>query len=152
MLGAFDPANDLDRPDLNKCPDCGCYFPDDTCPLCSKVCPEEMRAGNRKVQKKKKIKGYNERVTFIEWYHSSWFIALMLFVWPFLGIILLLTSPRNKQAKIIFIVVAVLYIVMRVLVPFAIHFFSKNADPSPDDSHNDSYTYVQEHRDHSTFT
>ena len=43
MLGSFDPEDELDRPDLNKCPDCGCYFATDNCPLCGKVCPPEMR-------------------------------------------------------------------------------------------------------------
>ena len=57
MLGAFDDDVELDRPDLNKCPDCNCFFAGDNCPICGKVCPEHMRAGNRapvKPQKKKK--------------------------------------------------------------------------------------------------
>ena len=54
MLGSFADDTELDRPDLNKCPDCKCYFAGDTCPLCGKVCPEEMRAGNRKPVKVKK--------------------------------------------------------------------------------------------------
>ena len=37
MLGSFDPEDELDRPDLNKCPDCGCYFASDECPLCGKT-------------------------------------------------------------------------------------------------------------------
>jgi hypothetical protein len=53
MLGAFD-SDEIDRPDLNKCPDCGCFFLQDTCPICGKLCPEEMRAGNRKPVKLKK--------------------------------------------------------------------------------------------------
>ena len=33
MLGAFDESNDYDRPDLNKCPDCGCFFEETRTPL-----------------------------------------------------------------------------------------------------------------------
>ena len=57
MLGSFDPEDELDRPDLNKCPDCGCYFATDNCPLCGKVCPPEMRAGARVEPKKRKKPG-----------------------------------------------------------------------------------------------
>ena len=75
MLGAFDDDVELDRPDLNKCPDCNCFFAGDNCPICGKVCPEHMRAGNRapvKQQKKKKRSSGSGRVTFVEWYHSWW--------------------------------------------------------------------------------
>lgn len=111
MLGVFDDDNELDRPDLNKCPDCGCYFKQDKCPLCGKVCPEEMRAGNRKaVKPKKKKRGSgSQRVTFVEWYHRWWFIILMLFLIPLVGIILLVTSPHKKGLKIAVIAAAVLY-------------------------------------------
>ena len=64
MLGSYD-SDELDRPDLNKCPDCGCFFAQDECPLCGKPCPEEMRAGNRKAVKVKKTKAGSERVSFI---------------------------------------------------------------------------------------
>ena len=56
MLGSFADDEELDRPDLNKCPDCDCFFASDACPLCKKICPEEMRAGNRKPVKHKKRK------------------------------------------------------------------------------------------------
>ena len=59
MLGSFADENELDRPDLNKCPDCKCYFAGDNCPLCGKPCPEEMKAGNRKPPKKEKKKPPN---------------------------------------------------------------------------------------------
>ena len=36
LLGAHD-SYELDRPDLNKCPDCGCFFDGDNCPLCGKT-------------------------------------------------------------------------------------------------------------------
>jgi len=107
-LGFFDNREELDRPDLNKCPDCQCFFSGDECPLCGKVCPEEMRAGNRKAVKPKKQKSSGSgRVTFIEWYHSWWFIVLMLFVFPIVGIVLLITSPHDKKKKIAFSAVLV---------------------------------------------
>jgi len=55
LLGSHDGGDSLDRPDLNRCPDCGCYFESEECPLCGKICPEDMRAGNRKEVKQKKI-------------------------------------------------------------------------------------------------
>ena len=114
LLGAHD-SDELDRPDLNKCPDCGCFFPQDNCPLCGKECPEEYRAGNRKKVKPKKHKNSSGRVTFVEWYHRWWFIAIMTFVMPVVGIVLLITSPHKKSAKIIFAVIAVLYAVLRTV-------------------------------------
>lgn len=113
MLGVFDNDEELDRPDLNKCPDCGCFFAQDECPLCGKTCPEEMRAGNRKAVKKKKHRSSGSgRVTFIEWYHSWWFIVLAMFIFPLMGIILLITSPHQKKKKIIFCCIAAAYMVL----------------------------------------
>ena len=63
-LGYFD-SEELDRPELNKCPDCECYFASEECPLCGKVCPEAFRAGNRAPVKKKKHKNSSGRVQFI---------------------------------------------------------------------------------------
>ncbi len=106
-LGAFD-SDELDRPDLNKCPDCGCFFAADACPLCGMTCPEEMRAGNRAKVKppKKKKGGYTGRVQFIPWYHTWWFIAIMLW-WMFpIGVILFFTSPYSKKTKIILTAIA----------------------------------------------
>jgi hypothetical protein len=101
MLGSFDGDNNLDRPDLNKCPDCECYFAQDCCPLCGKECPPELRAGNRKpVKVRKRRHSSNGRVTFVEWYHSWWFIIIMLFIFPLVGIVLLITSPHKKSLKI----------------------------------------------------
>ncbi len=110
MLGAFDNPEELDRPDLNKCPDCECFFAGDSCPLCGKVCPEQMRAGNRKPPKKERRRkgSSNGRVTFVEWYHSWWFIILMLFVMPIVGIILLCTSPHRTLWKVLLTVAVVL--------------------------------------------
>lgn len=113
MLGAHDPDAVIDRPDLNKCPDCECFFQQLNCPLCGKVCPEEMRAGNRKpVKIKKKRSSGTGRVTFVEWYHSWWFIALLIVIFPLAGIVLLVTSPHKKWAKTTFGVVAAVYLVV----------------------------------------
>lgn len=110
MLGAFDPEDDLDRPDLNKCPDCGCYFATDACPLCGKECPPEMRAGVRAAPKKKrKHTNTSGRVQFIPWYHSWWFILIMTLWMPLVGFVLLLTSPHRTSRKVIFCVVGALY-------------------------------------------
>lgn len=55
QIGVFSNDNaEYDRPDLNKCPDCGVYFASDICPVCKKICPTEMRAGNRKPIKSSK--------------------------------------------------------------------------------------------------
>lgn len=92
----------MDHPDLNKCPDCECYFAGERCPLCGKLCPEEMRAGRRKppeVPKKKRSTSPTSRVIFIDWFHRWWFIVLMLFLFPLVGIILLVTSPHKKASR-----------------------------------------------------
>ena len=113
MLGSYADDEELDRPDLNKCPDCGCFFAQEKCPLCGKICPEHMRAGNRaKVKHKKRRSGGSGRVTFISWYHSWWFITLMMIFMPLVGIILLLTSPHKVWKKIVFVAIAVVYTVV----------------------------------------
>ena len=101
MLGSFADDNELDRPDLNKCPDCDCFFASDVCPLCKKVCPEEMRAGNRKPvkQKKQRSAASSYKTYFIPWYHRWWFIILMIWAIPILGIVLLVSSPHEKWKK-----------------------------------------------------
>lgn len=112
-LGSFADDNELDRPDLNKCPDCGCFFAELYCPLCGKECPEDFRAGHRKpVRHRRRSSGGSGRVTFIEWYHSWWFIILMLFMFPLVGIILLFTSPHKRSAKITVIAVGLIYTVL----------------------------------------
>ena len=117
MLGAHDPNSEIDRPDLNKCPDCGCFFAQDNCPLCGKLCPEEMRAGNRKPVKKSRVRSGSGRVTFIEWYHSWWFIILMMIFMPIAGIVLLITSPHRTRSKVIFAVIFVaLYFILPIIV------------------------------------
>ena len=115
-LGYFD-SDELDRPELNKCPDCECYFASEECPLCGKICPEEMRAGNRApVKKPKKRKNSSGRVQFIAWYHSWWFILIMMYLMPIAGIVLFFTSPHSKKSKIIAasIVVAAYLLILAV--------------------------------------
>ena len=100
-LGYF-ASEELDRPELNKCPDCECFFATDECPLCGKICPEEMRAGNRaKVKPPKKRKNSSGRVQFIPFYHTWWFILIVFLFSRIAGLILFLTSPYSKKAKII---------------------------------------------------
>ena len=112
MLGSFD--NDgFDRNDLNKCPDCGCFFSQDACPLCGKVCPTEMRAGNRKAVKKRHEKGpTSTRIGYVEWYHRWWAIAIALLTFPLIGIILLFTSPHKTWQKALFVAIAVIYTIV----------------------------------------
>ncbi|MBO5109717.1 MAG: hypothetical protein J6D21_03275 [Clostridia bacterium] len=114
LLGVHGDDQELDRSDLNKCPDCDCFFAADNCPLCGKPCPEHMRAGNRPVVKKKKHKrsSGSSRVTFIEWYYSWWFIVLMMLFTPIIGLILLITSPHQGWKKGLFIGLAVLYLIV----------------------------------------
>ena len=131
MLGAFDDPRELDRPDLNKCPDCECFFAGDNCPLCGKVCPEEMRAGNRKPPKKDRHRRGNSsgRVTFIEWYHSWWFILIMMFVMPIVGIILLLTSPHRTLWKVLLTVAVVVVYIIPTLIRVILMFLEFEALP-----------------------
>ena len=137
MLGAHDDDWELDRPDLNKCPDCNCFFAGDFCPLCAKECPEHMRAGNRpavKPRKRKRSSG-SGRVTFIEWYHSWWFIILMLFVFPIVGIILLFTSPHKRSQKTILISVVAVYLIISTIgigtvISGVVDMFDKPVDTS----------------------
>lgn len=137
MLGAFDRDDEMDRPDLNKCPDCGCFFAGDPCPLCGKPCPEAFRAGNRKsVRVKKAFWRTSRRPTaFIDWYHRWWFIILMMFLFPLAGVILLITSPHKRAHKIIFVVVAVLYTILTTIgIGNIVHYVRAALDPPVDTS------------------
>ncbi len=111
-----------DHPDLNLCPECGSFFAPsaENCPICGAYCPPEMRAGNRAVKKQKEPtakefwsqgRGAN-RVRFVEWYYSWWFIILMLIMMPMIGLILLITSPHKPKWKVAVIVCAVIYTVL----------------------------------------
>jgi len=117
LLGAFDNDQELDRPDLNKCPDCDCYFSGDTCPICKKICPDNMRAGKRAPVKHKKRKrnSGSGRVVFVQWYHSWWFITIMMLLFTTVGIILLLTSPHKTWKKVLFVAIAVVYMVLSTI-------------------------------------
>ena len=111
-MGYFSEDRERDYPDLNKCPDCETFFESLNCPICGKVCPEEMRAGNRKPVKVKKQRYSprgNGRVEFVPWYLSTWFIILMLFLQPVIGIILMWMSDWRKPAKVILTVLMLLY-------------------------------------------
>lgn len=111
--GYYGEEEELDRPDLNKCPDCDCFFAGEKCPLCGKVCPENMRAGNRAVVKPKKRKGSSDsgKVVYLNWYYSWWFIILMTLFMPIVGIILLITSHHDTWKKVLFGVIAALYMI-----------------------------------------
>ncbi|MBQ2734543.1 MAG: hypothetical protein IJF33_01790 [Clostridia bacterium] len=110
-MGYFSEDRERDFPDLNKCPDCETFFESLNCPICGKPCPEEMRAGNRKpvkVKKQRYSRGGSGRVEFVPWYLSTWFIILMLFVQPIIGLILMWVGYWNKTAKVILTVLLVL--------------------------------------------
>lgn len=115
-LGYFD-SDELDRPELNKCPDCECYFATEECPLCGKICPEAFRAGNRaKVKPPKKRSNSSGRVQFIPWYHTWWFILIMMYFMPIAGIVLFFTSPHSKKSKIIAASIVVgIYLILGVV-------------------------------------
>ncbi len=112
LLGSHSDNSELDRPDLNKCPDCECLFPQDTCPICGKVCPPGYRAGERKPEKKKREKSKIINYNFVAWYHKWWFIILMLLLFPLCGVVLILTSPHRKSTKIIVFIIALIYSVV----------------------------------------
>ncbi len=131
MLGAFDNPQELDRPDLNKCPDCECFFAGENCPLCGKTCPEEMRAGNRKPPKKvkKRRSNNNGRVIFVEWYHSWLCIILATLFNPLIGIILLLTSPHRTKHKVIFVICLAALTVIEALLFYLYVYLLANVSP-----------------------
>ena len=107
-MGYFD-DDARDYPELNKCPDCETFFADLNCPLCGKECPEAFRAGNRKpVKVKKQRRRGSERVQFVPWYFSTWFIILMLVVQPIIGLVLMWAGGWRKPAKIVVTVLLVL--------------------------------------------
>ena len=93
-----------DYPHLNKCPDCETFFADLTCPLCGKICPEEMRAGNRKPPKQRWEDPYRRgsgRGHFIPWYLSSPCIIIALILFPIVGLVLTWMGYWPKKWKIL---------------------------------------------------
>lgn len=100
-IGFFADDGPNDYPNLNKCPDCETYFEGPNCPLCGKECPPQMRAGNRKPQKKRRRTRHSSgRVRFVPWYYSTWFLIAMLIVFPLVGLILLWTSDNGRGWKV----------------------------------------------------
>ena len=140
MLGYHD-SDELDRPELNKCPDCECFFASEACPLCGKICPEEMRAGHRaKVKPRKKGRSSSGRVQFIPWYHSWWFILIMMYFMPIAGIVLFFTSPHSKKAKIIAASIVVGIYVLLAALSFGAGFWGLLEDsPVNDDLSRNEY-------------
>ncbi len=109
-MARFEYDESFDRPDLNFCPECKCYFAGENCSICGKPCPEEMRAGNRKPKKVKKQRGSDVR-NVIPWYQSWWFILILIFVFPLAALILAATSDNRRGVRITLIILAALAIV-----------------------------------------
>ena len=116
-MARFEYDESFDRPDLNFCPDCKCYFAGDNCSICGKVCPEEMRAGNRKPKKVKKQRGSGVCYV-IPWYQSWWFILILVFVFPLAAIILAATSDNRRGVRITLIVLGALAIILPIVMPY----------------------------------
>ena len=118
-LGYFSDNDAVDYPDLNKCPDCETFFAERCCPLCGKECPEEYRAGNRKRVKVKKHRTKGSRyVQFVPWYHSTWFIVIMLFFQPLIGLILTWTGVWKTGWKVLATVLTLFGWVFGALIGF----------------------------------
>ena len=114
LIGSFSEDERAERPDLNQCPDCKCFFDGDNCPICNKECPQNMRAGNRPAvkQKKRRKNSGSSRVTFISWYHTWGFMVFMMIVSPIISAILIITSPHEKWKKIVAISLSAILIVI----------------------------------------
>ncbi len=112
--------DERDFPELNKCPECETFFAEPTCPICGKLCPEEMRAGNRKRIKENKHHRSEThgsgRVRFVPWYFTTWFIILMLVVQPLIGLILTWAGYWKKKWKILATVLLILPYVLTFLL------------------------------------
>ena len=145
-LGYHD-SDELDRPELNKCPECECFFASDACPLCGRICPEEMRAGNRAKVKKVKRKNTSGRVQFISWYHSWWFILLMMYFMPIVGIILFFTSPHSKKSKITVAAIVVGGYLLLLLLGSGWLWSLTNKPPVNDDISREEYVALCEDMD-----
>ena len=136
QLGFFADRNEIDYPELNKCPSCETFFADEKCPLCGEICPEEYRAGNRKPvkpPKKRRRSNGNGRVQFIPWYYSTPFIIAMLIFMPVVGLILVWTGPwrRGLQilATVLVLLVFLLPTILGFLSVFLLNLFLNNQTP-----------------------
>lgn len=108
QIGYLKDNDDNDIPELNKCPECGAFFDGDICPICKTVCPEEMKAGNRKPQKKRKRREKsNYRSVPTDLYHQTWFIIIALCISKLVGLVLVWTSDWKKWVKVVVTIVAV---------------------------------------------
>lgn len=115
----FSDASVNDHPELNKCPDCETYFASDTCPLCGKVCPEEMRAGHRKPSRTPARDPYRKsagRVRFVPWYYSTAFILAMLVFMPPVGLFLAWSGDWKKIWKVLVTVVVAGYLIFSYFI------------------------------------
>lgn len=133
MGRSFESYDSVDYPNLNKCPDCETFFADETCPLCGKVCPEEMRAGNRKpVKQKKRKRGGNDtgRVQFVPWYFNTVFIIAMLVIQPIIGLILTWMGPWKRVWKIVATLAAIFPYIGGVLIAVLIALIGSLVTPS----------------------
>ncbi len=118
-MARFEYDESFDRPDLNFCPECKCYFAGDNCSICGKPCPEEMRAGNRKPKKVKKQRSSGPTYV-IPWYQSWWFIVILMFVFPLVALILAATSDNRRGVRITLIVFSALAIIVPIVFPYII--------------------------------
>jgi hypothetical protein len=83
-------------------------------------------------------------VTFVEWYHSWWFIVVMLFMLPFVGIILLATSPHSRKKKAIFIACGAAYLLLTSgLLGGLLSRFTSWMEPDPVDTSLPREAYVE---------
>lgn len=101
QLGYFADASSVDYPELNRCPDCETFFAAEHCPLCGKLCPEEMRAGNRKKVRKIKKSRRPGNVRFVPWYLTTPVILVALVFQPAIGLVLLWMGNWSRWLKIL---------------------------------------------------